>query len=56
MRAVLAMLELCAATSANLSEVFLSAFGADTRRVAGAGASANLVRGVMLWYWYFYWD
>ena len=35
-----------------------AASGADARRVAGAaigaGARANLVKGVMLWYCYFY--
>ena len=31
-----------------------AAIGAVT--AIGAGASANLARGVMLWYWYFYWN
>ena len=41
-----------AASGAGARGVAGAAIGAVT--AIGAGASANLARGVMLWYWYFY--
>ena len=43
-----------AASGAGARGVAGAAIGAVT--AIGAGASANLARGVMLWYWYFYWN